>query len=71
MNTDTVIVKTPENIHDKMVSLCSKLNLRYIANGNINGNYMLKDRLHLVESGNTILASNFIYNLNNFLSCSN
>ena len=66
--TERVNVKTLENIYDKVVSLCSKLNLRYIDNRNINANHLFKDRLHLMESGKTILANNFISNWNNFLS---
>ena len=69
--TERVNVKTLENIHDNMVRLCSKLNLRYIDNRNISANHFLKDRLHLVKSGKSILANNFISNLNNFLSCLN
>ena len=69
--TERVNVKTLENIYDKMVSLCSKLNLRYIDNRNINANHLLKDRLYLMESGKIILANNFISNLNIFLSCTN
>ena len=52
-----------------MVSLCSKLNLQYIDNRNINASQLFKDRLHLVESGKANLANNFISNLNNFLLC--
>ena len=66
--TERINGKSLENIHDKMVSLCSKLNLRYIDNRNINANQLFKDRLHLMESGKTILANNFISNWNNFLS---
>ena len=46
-------VKTLENIYDKMVSLCFKLNLQYTGNRNINADQLFKDRLHLVESGKT------------------
>ena len=67
--TERVNVKTIENIHNKMVSLCSKLNLQYIDNRNINASQLFKDRLHLVESGKANLANNFISNLNNFLLC--
>ena len=67
--TERVNVKTIENIHNKMVSLCSKLNLQYIENRNINASQLFKDRLHLVESGKANLANNFISNLNNFLLC--
>ena len=58
-------VKTIENIHDKMIGLCFNFNLRYINSRNINDNHLFKDRLHLVESGKTILANKFICNLNN------
>ena len=68
---EKVNVKTLENIHDKMVSLCSKLNLRDLDNRDINANHLFKDRLHLMELGKIILANNFISNLNNFLSCTN
>ena len=67
--TERVNVKTIENIHNKIVSLCSKLNLQYIDNRNINASQLFKDRLHLVESGKANLANNFISNLNNFLLC--
>ena len=71
MNTERVNVKILKNIHDKMVSLCSKLNLKYVGNGNINPNLLFKDSLHLVESGKTILANKRIFNLNYFLFCTN
>ena len=50
---ERINVKTLENIHDKIVSLCFKLSLRYTGNRNINANQLFKDRLHLVESGKT------------------
>ena len=40
VNDVRVSVKTFENIHDKMVSLCSKLNFQYIDNRNINANHL-------------------------------
>ena len=46
---EIVNVKTLECIHDKMIRLCSKLNLRYIENRNINTNHLFTDRLHLVK----------------------
>ena len=50
---ERINVKTLENIHEKMVSLCFKLHIRYTDNRNINANQLFKDRLHLVESGKT------------------
>ena len=69
--TERVNVKTFENIYDKMVSLCSKLSLRYRGNRNINANHLFKDKLQLMGSGKVILANNFLSNLSNFLSCAN
>ena len=69
--TERFNVKTLENIHNKMVILCSKLYLRYIDNRNMKANHLFKDRLHLLESGKTTLANNFISNLNIFLSYAN
>ena len=43
--TERVNVKTLGNIHDKMVSLRSKPNLRYIDNRNINVNHLFQDSL--------------------------
>ena len=43
--TERVSVKTLGNIHDKMVSLRSKPNLRYIDNRNINVNHLFQDSL--------------------------
>ena len=40
VNDVGVSVKTFENIHDKMVSLCSKLNFQYVDNRNINANHL-------------------------------
>ena len=50
---EKINVKALENILDKIVSLCFKLNVRYTGNRNINANQLFKDRLHLVESGKT------------------
>ena len=40
VNDVGVSVKIFENIHDKMVSLCSKLNFQYEDNRNINANHL-------------------------------
>ena len=53
--------------HEQLTSLCKELKIKYIDNRNISGEHPFKDGLHLIDSGKTILANNFICNLNNFL----
>ena len=54
-------------LHEQLTSLCKELKIKYIDNRNISGEHLFKDGLHLIDSGKTILANNFICNLNNFL----
>ena len=56
-----------EEIHKKLVNLCPQLNLHYIDNTNIRSVHLFKDGLHLLGSGKSILANNFICSLNSFL----
>ena len=53
--------------HEELTSLCKEPKIKYIDNRNISGEHLFKDGLHLIDSGKTIWANNFIYNLNNFL----
>ena len=63
----TISCQQLEEIHEQLVSLCQKINITYIDNRNIFGVHLFKDGLHLLESGQQILAKSFIFNLNNFL----
>ena len=46
---------------EQLTSLCKELKIKYIDNRNISGEHLL------IDSGKTILANNFICNLNNLL----
>ena len=54
------------DIHDRLISLCKRLEINYIDNRNIRETHLFKDGLHLLETGKQILANNFVFNLNNF-----
>ena len=56
-----------DDVHERLVSLCKRLEIIYIHNRNIRETHLFKDGLHLLDSGKRILANNFIFNLNNFL----
>ena len=54
------------DVHDRLVSLCKRLEINYIENRNIRETHLFKDGLHLLDAGKQILANNLIFNLNNF-----
>ena len=45
--------------------MCDANGYFYIDNGNITGNELFRDGLHLVESGKQLLAQNFVTNVTN------
>ena len=55
------------DVHDRLVSLCKRLEINYIDNRNIRETHLFQNGLHLLDTGKRILANNFIFNLNNFL----
>ena len=50
----------------KIISMCKHKSFEYINNGNIPSIHLFDDGLHLLESGISILANNFIGKLNYF-----
>ena len=52
-----------ENLHLRIVELCSKNGIMYVDNRNIYGMHLYHDKLHLLPSGKRILINNFISNL--------
>ena len=54
------------DIHDRLISLCKRLEINYIDNRNIRETHLFKDGLHLLDTGKQILANNFVFNVNNF-----
>ena len=59
-------VKLPvlENLHLKLVELCSQYGVICIDNRDIYGMHLYQDSLNLLHSGKRILLNNFISNLN-------
>ena len=55
------------DVYDRLVSLCKRLEINYTDNRNIRETHLFKDGLHLLDTGKRILANNLIFNLNNFL----
>ena len=63
--TKRVDLSVLENLHLKLVKLCSQYGVIYIYNRNIYGMHLSQDNLHLLHSGKRkILLNNFISNLN-------
>ena len=62
--TKRVELPVLENLHLKLVELCSQYGVIYIDNRNIYGMHLYQDNLHLLHSGKRILLKNFISNLN-------
>ena len=62
--TKRVELSVLENLHLKLVELCSQYGVIYIDNRNIYGMHLYQDNLHLLHSGKRILLNNFISNLN-------
>ena len=53
-----------EKSHAMIFDLCKSFNCLYIDNRIIIGNCLSYDGLHLLETGKSILANNFIFNIN-------
>ena len=66
----TCIKYSPTCIQQLAISnFCNTNGLYYIDNRNVRANCLYKDGLHLTDKGKTVLANNFIINLNqNFLT---
>ena len=58
--TKRVELSLLENLHLKLVELCSQYGVIYIDNRNIYGMHLYQHNLHLLHSGKRILLNNFI-----------
>ena len=54
-----------ERFHVLILDSCRKNYFIYIDNTNVRGDYLYKDRLHLIDKGKAFLADIFIVYLNN------
>ena len=49
-----------------LCNMCKKNGFCFVDNSNISVDNLFKDKLHLLDSGKTILVNNFIYCINNY-----
>ena len=62
--TKRVELSVLDNLHLKVVELCSQYGVIYIVNRNIYGIHLYQDNLHLLYSGKRIFLDKFISKLN-------
>ena len=62
--TKRVELSVLENLHLKLVELCSQYGVIYIDNRSIYGIHLYQENLHLLHSSKRILLNNFTSNLN-------
>ena len=49
-----------------LCNMCGENGFCFVDNSNISADNLFQDKLHLLDSGKTILVNNFIYCINNF-----
>ena len=57
-----------KKFNEKIVDMCNKNGIVFIDNGNISNMDLYQDGFHILERGKCLLATNFIFVLNNFLN---
>ena len=62
-----VALQILNDIHDRLVSLCKRLEINYIDNRNIRETHLFKDGLHLLDTGKQILANNSVQRWSSFI----
>lgn len=55
----TIVLPVLERTHANIEYFRKRLSIFYVYNGNTSGGHLQRDKLRLLESGNTILANNF------------
>ena len=54
-------------VNASLCNMCRENRFYFVDNSKISVDNLFKDKLHLLDSGKTILANNFIYCINNYL----
>ena len=49
--TKRIVWQIFDDVHDRLVSLCERLEINYIDNRNIRETHLFKDGLHLLDTG--------------------
>ena len=53
-------------VNESFCNMCRENGIYFADNSNISVGNLFKDKLHLLDSGKTVLANNFIYCINNY-----
>ena len=53
-------------VNESFCNMCRENGFYFADNSNISVDNLFKDKLHLLDSGKTVLANNFIYCINNY-----
>ena len=53
-------------VNTSLCNMCRENRFYFVDNSNISVDNLFKDKLHLLDSGKTILVNNFIYCINNY-----
>ena len=53
-------------VNESLCNMCRENGFYFADNSNISVDNLFKDKLHLLDSGKTVLANNFIYCINNY-----
>ena len=54
------------HVNASLCNMCRENRFCFVDNSKISVDNLFKDKLHLLDSGKTILANNFIYCINNY-----
>ena len=65
--TENIDLNLLARVNASLCNMCRENSFCFIDNSNISVGNLFKDKLHLLDSGNTILANNFIYCINNYV----
>ena len=64
--TENIDLNLLTRVNALLCNMCRENGFCFVDNSNISVENLFKDKLHLLDSGQTILANNFIYCINNY-----
>ena len=64
--TENIDLNLLARVNALLYNLCRENGFCFVDNSNISVENLFKDKLHLLDSGKTILGNNFIYCINNY-----
>ena len=63
--TENIDLNLLARVNALLCNMCRENGFYFVENSNISVDNLFKDKLHLLDSGKTILANNFDYCINN------